>query len=424
MDTTVINTVWRPVYGQLVHALGLLTPEWKGLKSLTNFKRLSPRAVNWPVELTQGGGVAFTSDGGSTARPSSNAPVEATDSWKHMVGRFEVSYDISEAEKDAKFAEQQVEAQIRYQAADKLKSFRRAVAVNFYGHNTGHLFLAEGTASCPGGTKTKVRVKDLYGESGLAVPSRIRDYLTVDKDRVNVHSGVTGTVRDGGLVSAIDESTDDITIDTAVDISGAVAAGDAIVPSNQILAGAADDQDLWMNGMLDLTRAASIHNLASATYPDWVPAVDVSSLGSAISGTLAYKYFETISQRSDYDVEWGYTTIGVIAAGGGTQLDQTRYGADEDTMRLGFSKLNAMGVVLEGRPYVPSGYLFLGNNSALRKMSPDEAGVKDVVDAGDKAGGFKQYQDRLGFYKDQVFRAQLTVKNRLALGVVDGITEA
>jgi hypothetical protein len=122
-------------------------------------------------------------------------------------------------------------------------------------------------------------------------------------------------------------------------------------------------------------------------------------------------------------VKFGYTTIGAIAAGGGTQLDQVRYGADPDTLSLGFSKLVMQGVTLQGRPYVPAGYLFLGSPTALRKLSPDEA-PKDVVDGGEKMGSFQQYTNRLGFYKDQVFRANLTVTARLGLGVVSGITES
>lgn len=422
MDTTIINTVWRPIYGMLVQGLAQLTPEWEGLMSLTNFKKLSPRAIYWPIELTHGGGIAYSSDGGSTARPSSNAPVEATDTWKHMVSRFEVGYDGIMAENDGKFTEAQIEKQVRWQAGDKLRSFRRAVAINYYGHNTGHIFLAEGTASNPSSTFTKVRVKDLYGESGLAVPARIRDYVTVGKDYLNIHSGTTSTVRDGGVVNAIVESTNDITIETTASQAGTVTAGDAIVLNNQVLSGSVDDQDLWFNGMLDLTRSTTVHGIASTAQPDWVAGVDESSYGKALNGTDAYKWFETISQRSDHPVKFGYTTIGAIAAGGGTQLDQVRYSADADTMSLGFSKLTLMGVTLEGRPYVPAGYLFMGSPSALRKLSPDEA-PKDVVDGGEKAGNFQQYTNRLGFYKDQVFRAQLTVVSRLGLGVVSGITE-
>ena len=421
MDITTINTLWRPVYGKLAKALALLTPEWANLKKLEGHSKLSPRAINWPVELVHGGGIAYTTDGGSTARASSNEPVEATDSWKHMVGRFEVSYDMVDAENDSKFAAQQIEKQIKYQAKDKLRAFRRAVAVNFYGHSTGHVFLATGVVSNPAGNTTRVRVNDLYGEAGLAVPARIRDYITVNKDYVCVHVGTTSAVRATGKVTAINESTNDLDIATAAYV-GAVADGDAVVMFNQILSGSVDDQDLWFNGLLDITRATTLHNLSGTTYPDWVAGVDESGYGAALSGTDAYKWFETISQRSDYPVQWGYTTVGAIAAGGGTQLDQKRYGADADTLKLGFSKLDMMGVILEGRPYVPAGYMFMGNNSALRKMSPDED-IMSVVDGGEKAGSFQQYENTLGFYKDQIFRAQITCVSRLAMGVVSGITE-
>lgn len=423
MDLTVINNVWRPVYGKLVRALALLTPEWQKLKMLENFEQFSLRGINWPVELVHGGGIAYSEDGGSTARATSNEPVEASDTWKHMVGRFEVSFDVMKAENDAKFQKQQIEKQIRYQAQDKLRSFRRAVAINFYGHNTGILFLAEGTASNPSGTQTKVRVNDLYGEAGLTF-ARIRDYVTNNKDYLNIHAGTAATVRGGGQVVAIDEADDDITLATASDISASVADGDAIVLNNQVLSGADDDMDLWMNGLYDIMRATTLHGLAVSTNPDWVAGVDESSYGSALGGAALYEWFETIKQRSDYDVEWAYTTIGAIAAAGGAELDQRRYGADDDTMRLGFRKLNAMGVQVEAPSvYVPSGHVFMGGK-ALRKLSPDEAGVQDVVETGDRAGSFKQYGNQLGFYKDQVFRAQLTAVSRLGLGIVDGVTEA
>lgn len=421
MDITIINEIWRPVYGKLVRGLALLTPEWSRLKQLSNFSQLSPRAINWPVELVHGGGIAYTTDGGSTARAQSNEPVEATDTWRHMVGRFEVSFDAMEGENASRFTRQQIEKQVRYQAADKLRSFKRAVAINFYGHDTGHLFLAEGTASNPSGTQTKVRLKDLYGETGVTF-DQIRRYLTVNKDYVNVHAGTASTVRGGGKLIAIDEANRDITLATASDISGAVTAGDAIVLNNQVQSGAADDQDLWMHGLLDLTRAASVHGIATANQPDWRAAVNETAHGN-LSGSDLYMWFEEIEQNSDHAPQWAYTTTAVIAAAGGPELDQRRYGADDDTMRLGFKKLNVMGVMAEGRPYTPSGFLFMGSNSALRKLSPDED-VRDVIDMGDKAGSFKQYENQLGFYKDQVFRAQLTVVSRLGLGVASGVTEA
>lgn len=421
MDLTVINEVWRPVYGELVQGLRLLTPEWENLKRLTNFSQLSPRAINWPVDLRFGGGIAATSDGGSLARAVSNSPVEATDTWKHFVGRFEIGYDELVDEGDSQFTRQEIEKQVRYQAADKLKAFRRAVAMMFYGHNDGVLFHV---ATVDDGAD-QITVDNFYGVTGLAVPSRIRDYITPNMDYIAIHDATSEAEHVRAQVTGITESSDTLQLASGTDLSS-VADGDFVVLANQVVTGDNDtDLDGWMNGLLSLTRDTTLHGISSNDQPDWVAGVDESGYGSALSGSDLYEFFETIEQRSDHPPEWVYTTVGVIAAAGGAELDQRRYGSDEDTMRLGFKNLNVMGVQAQGRPYVPSGHAFIGSNSALRKLSPDEGSPEpqNVVENGEKAGSFQQYTDRLGFYKDQVFRAQLTAVSRLGLGVVDGVTE-
>jgi len=423
MDITIINNIWRPVYGELVKGMQQLTPEWKNLKQLRNFSQLSPRSINWPVQLVHGGGIAFTSDGGSTARASSNEPPEATDSWTHLAGRFEVGYD---ALADEKMSATSIEKQVRFQAADKLASFQRSVAIGFYGYPDAVLFHATGASiSNPSGTVTRFGIDSLYGDAG-ALPARtfIRDYLTVDKDWVNVHSGETTTLRNASpaQVDAINETSDLLDVDSGTYFGASISDGDAVVLSNQILSGSADDLNLGLNGLLHLTRAATVHNIATANYADWAAGVDVSSYGSALGGADLFQWFEEVEQRSGMAPEWAYTTTRAIAAAGGSELDQRRYGSDDDTMRLGFKKLNVMGVQAEGRPYCPGGHLFIGSSGAVRKIAPDED-VRDVVEMGDRAGGFQQYQDRLGFYKDQVMRTQMAATSRLGLGVVSGITE-
>ena len=421
MDLTVINNVWRPVYGELIQGLRLLTPEWANLKQLKNFRQLSPRAINWPVDLQFGGGIAATVDGGSLARAVSNQPVEATDTWKHFVGRFEIGFDSLEDGGASKFVKQEIKKQVRYQAADKLRSFRRAVSAMFYGHNTGIIFLI---SSANDGADTVV-LKDFYGVAGLAVPVRIRDYITPGLDTIAI---LDTSAADAELVrvvvSSIAEATDTLSLPAATDLS-AVVAGDKVVLANQVITDEGSDLDRWMNGLLDLTRNDTVHGIASSSQPDWVAGVDIATQGD-LRGADLYTIFEDLNQRSSFQIEWAYTTIGVIADMGASELDQRRYGSDDQTMRLGFRNLNVMGVSVQSRPYVPSGYMFVGSNSALRKLSPDEGApeTENVVDTGEKAGSFQQYSNRLGFYKDQIFRAQLTVVQRLGLGVVSGITEA
>lgn len=423
MDITTINNIWRPVYGKLVKGLALLTPEWSQLQQLKNFEQLSPRAINWPVLLSYGGGIAMSSDGGSTARATSNEPVEATDSWKYMVGRFEVGYDALTGENAGRFASQQIDKQLRFQARDKLNSFKRAIAVQYYGHSDGILFLAEGTASNPSGTQTKVRLKDLYTETGLAA-TRIRDYITVNKDLVAVHSGTTSTQRGSGVVVAIDETNKDITLASASAFHASVVAGDAIVLYNQVKQDGTDDINEAINGLLDIMRATTLHNISSSSQPDWVAGVDEASYGKVLDGKDLYKWFEEIEQRSGMAPEWVRTTTGVIAAAGGPETSQRRYGDRQSTMVLGFDEVISQGVSLKGFPYVPSGFAFIGSNGALKKLSPDEGDPKNLVTQGDRAGSFKQYENQIGFYKDQIMRAQLTAVSRLGLGIADGITEA
>jgi hypothetical protein len=290
----------------------------------------------------------------------------------------------------------------------------------FYGHNTGVLFHV---ASADDGADTIV-VDDFYGVASLAVPARIRDYIAPGLDTIAILPAGSESERVRVVVESITESTDTLALPSGTDLSSVID-GDRVVLANQVITDEGTDLDRWMNGLLDLTRNTTVHNINGSTYPDWVAGLDESAQGD-VRGSDLYVFFEDLNQRSSFQIEWVYTTIGAIADMGASELDQRRYGSDDNTMRLGFRNLNVMGVSVQSRPYVPAGYMFFGSNSALRKLSPDEGSpeTENVVETGEKAGSFQQYTNRLGFYKDQIFRAQLTVVQRLGLGVVSGVTES
>ena len=409
MDTTVINEVWRPLYGKLVKGFQLLTPEWAFLKKLENFDQISPRQMTWPVDLIYGGGIAMTFDGGPTARATSNAPVEAQDSWTHMTGRFEVSYDVLTLNNSSKVARQQIVKQLTYQVRDKLKSFKKRVSFGFYGHNDGVLFLLDSAAGAPTYT-----VKDRYGETGLAADVT---WLTPGKDYVAIIDPAGPTVRGIDQVTAVNRATPSITL--AGSVAGA-ATNDQIVLANHI-DGTTTDLNRGMNGLLDIVSATTLHNISSTTQPDWSAAID-TSLGAALSGTELYKAFETSEKESGYRPDFAWTTIAAIATAGGTQLDQRRYDDKEDTMRLGFRKLNVMGVQTEGMLFCPPGHFFAGSSKALKKLSPDTD--VNVVKTGGPQGDFVYYGDTLGYFKDHVFRAQLTAISRKSMIHWTGVSEA
>lgn len=414
LSTTVINEVWRPFYGDLVEGFQLLTPEWKFFKPLKNFKQFSLRQIIWPVDLIIGGGISMTVDGGSTSRAASNAPVDATDSWAHMTGRYEVSYDVVTLNNAAKVAKQQIVKQLAYQTRDKLKAFRKRMSWGFYGHADGVMALVLSAAGAPTYT-----LKDRYGETGLATDVT---WITPNKDYVAIIDPGGPTIRGIELVTAVDRTLQDVTL--AASIAGA-AVNDQLVFANHISNVAADtDTDLnqGFNGLLDITSAASLHGITTASQPDWSAAID-TALGGSLSGTVLYKDFETASKESGHSTDFAWTTIGAIASAGGAQLDQRRYGADDDTLRLGFKKLNIMGVQTEGMLYCPPGHFFAGARSALRKLTPDTE-VKDFKTGGVMGGSFVAYPNDLGYYKDQVFRIQLTAISRKAFIHHTTVTEA
>ena len=416
MDLRQINTLWRPFYGMLQKGVNLLIPEWERLGRLQGHRQLSMRSINWPVELTHGGGVVFTEDGGSVARASSNEPVEATDTWRHIAKRFEVSYDVITLENDSKVSDQQIEKQLRYQAADALRSIKRMVSIHFYGFPDAVLFEAGGAGS----GATALPVENLYGQDGVE-PRFIRDYITAGKDRVAIVDPSDGTISHSSLVTAINETTGVLTLED----SGTWDATDVVVLYNHAIEGEGTDFGRGINGLLHLTRGQIVHNIDRDEHPDWAAAVDISDYDAVLNGKDMFRWFQDIEQRSDHAPQWMYTTTDIIAEGGGSQLDQRRYDASDNSMKLGFDRLVAMGVTLEGRPYTPAGHLFIGSNTALRKIAPDDK-PKDVVTSGDRSQGghsFKQYENRLGFYNDMAFRINPTVVSRLGLGVVSEVKD-
>jgi hypothetical protein len=417
VDTLTINTLWRPYYGKLVTGLRLLTPEWRILNDLKNFEELSNRQITWAVDLIFGGGILYTSDGGSTALAMSNAPVEATDSWRHMTRRFEVSYDVLTAENRAKFAKQQVKKQMRYQVRDAIRSFHKSVSINFYGSNSGVLFLIASAVGAPTYT-----VKDRYGVTGLLPDMRFVNASAVAGrgDFVAVIDPGGPTVRGIEKVTAVTRgATPDFT--TAGSVAGA-AADDLVVFANS-LDTTSTDNTLWFNGLQDIVSdTAVLHGLDPATYLDWTPSVNVPNLNASLSGEKLALWFALAEQDSGYAPNFAWTTAGAIASAGGTQLDQRRYTADDDTMKLGFKNLRVQGVQTRAMPYCPPGYFYAGNSKALRKLSPDAGRDPKKVTTGGP-DNFVYYGDKLGYFCDHVFRPQLTVVSRKALIGVAGVTE-
>lgn len=405
-----IQELYRPFHGDLVEGFQLITPEWARLKRLSDFEQLSRRSIIWPVDLTYGGGIALTSDGGPTAYASSNEPVEATDSWIHMTGRFDVSYDTMN-DNDSKQKRSQIVRQLRYQTRDKLKSFKKRGSYMFYGFSDAVLFHIAGVVSAP-----TYDVDNRYGVTGMDVD--LRAALTPGKDIVAIIDAGDGTTVLGReLVTAVDRVNGTITLENTI---AGVADGDFVVLANHI-DDTGTDLDGSINGLLEMVNSGQpLHGIDPADYPDWDPSTD-ESLSAVLGGKVLYKAFKRAEQESGFKPNFLWSTIEAVGEAGGAELDQRRYGREDNTMVLGFEDLKSMGVTVEGMINCPAGHAFGGSFRALQKISPDED-VETVQTGGPQQFVFKDTE--LGYTRNEVFRIQLACKSRKALLHWDSVTES
>lgn len=404
MDTTIINEVWRPLYGDLQQGFSLLTPEWSMLKRLEGWKELSEREVIWPTNLRFGGGVAATVDGGTPARAMSNAPVEATETWAWFARRFQVSMAIMKAKGDATFKKSKIREQLTYQTLDAMESFRKRIAIAFWGFDDNVLAEIKAVGGAPVYT-----LKDRYGRTGLAVDVDVfspnNDYVAI------VDPAATTSERGRDLVVDV---TDD-PVDPSIELAGAVAgaaASDLVVFANQLdQTAGVHDYGLGFPGLLQHIHGATLHGIATADEPEWAPGLVVDKAGGALDESELFVAFATSNRRSPHKVDYALSTIGVIAAAGGAQLDKVRYTPQPGDVYLGFDSLTAMGVKVQIAEFAPSGYFVADSRASLRKFSPDDEPFK-VMEGGEE---FHYYGTVLGYFCDILYRVGLTRFSRRSL---------
>lgn len=444
MATTVINNVWSPWYGHFVRGVQQLIPEWEMLrrakKAPVGLTRHSG-GINWPVDLDYDGGIHFTVDGGSLARASSPAPVMARDDWTYLVGRFELSYDVL---KSKGMSKNQIISQLAYQAKHKLDAFRRVVSVGFYGYPDNILFTATGAGTVSGSDVT-VTVDSLYGDDG-ALPSglQLRRYLKAGRDYVNIHDGLTADLTDTAargdapwLVKSINEATGTLTLTptsstgTLADGAAAIADGDAIVLANQVRVGtaaerAADSFNRGLNGLLHLTRGATVHNIDEATNPDWSPAFRVTGYNDELQHANVFDWMEAIGKESGKEYAKCYTTTKVLAAAGADQLSALRYAkGDSEKPKVGFTNVTVGGKMTFRNNYCPAGTMFMTSKDAIMRLAPDDD-IEEVIDSGEiERDGmeFQQEEGTLMFHHDNIIRTQMMCNARKEFGIVQDITE-
>ncbi len=398
-----------PIHGKLVAGVNFITPEFSKLQRLQNFMELSPREMKWPVDLEFGGGVAYTVDGGTVAHATNNEPVEATATYAWLTKRFDVTFGQFVDRQNARFRRARIVEQLSYQGKQAIRAFHKRVAVAFYGQSDNVLCLVQQVTGDP-----TWELKDHYGITGAVPPVKM---FTPNRDTVAFIDPGGPTVRGRSKITATAQGPP-ATITTAGTIAGA-AISDQVVLANQG-DGTGTDLDLGFAGIYEHANATSLFGISSVTWPDWAPGLFNSNLAAVLTGKELFTAFETSEQASDYTPDFAFTTIGVVAAAGGAQLDQRRYSADDDVMRIGFKNISVMGVTPETSPWTPAGWFLADSTRSLMKMAPSND-IQAVEESGSK---FRAYDDYLGYFCDQVFRIALPRKSRASLVLYMGVTDS
>lgn len=406
-----ITELWRPVHGRLVKGIELVTDEFALLSRLMDYTPLSPRQMKHPVDLEYGGGLAYTVDGGTVAHAVNNAPVEATLTYAWLTKRFDVTVGQMDAKTNAKFREARITEQLAYQGKMAVRTFHRGLSVGFYSGLNNVFAKVNDVVSAP-----TYGLKDHFGLAGVVPPVA---YFVKNKDTVTFIDPGTGLPRaNRAKVTATDPGASPPTFTLAASIT-AGAINDLVVLANQG-DNTGTDYNLGFEGMLDHLAATTLFGISSTVQPAWKPAVYNTNLGAALSGTELYKAFALAEQLSGYTPNFAFTTIGVVAAAGGAQLDQRRYGSDEDTMRIGFKNITTMGVTPKTSPWIPAKTFIADSTKSLMKLAPD-SDIKSVEEAGSP---WRAYDSRLGFFTDDWFRLGLPRKSRASLIGYLNVTEA
>ena len=267
-----VNKVWRKIQGKIVQGMNFDVEEFNQVGEITVPENIpySAREVTMPVDIVEGAGAAQIDEGGFLARPSTPNMQEITISMLQTDGRFNAT-GLSEFGDDGDT--NQLERQLVFQGADKLRTIARHFGDYFYGASTA--YLAQVTAAVTGTTLTHTLqagygVSSISSAAFLADKFRAGDYVSLIRSAALVTNAI-------GLVGNVDTTNGAITVTWA----GAVTSvsGDYVVKANAMenTTIATTDYNKGFVGLMSMLLDSSVHGLAN-TVARWNPSYsDVTS---------------------------------------------------------------------------------------------------------------------------------------------------
>lgn len=356
---TSVSNLWRIVQGELAQGLQFDNDEWDMVDDFVPPEDLpfSARSVTIPIDMREGAGIASIPEGGFEARESSPNAREITVTMQQFNGRFNASRLAMYADKPAA----QVEKQLKYQGAHKIRDLSRHFSDYFYGVSNGYLAQASATQTQ---TTMTITLQGGYGVAGITDGTFLANKFKVG-DWV---AGING----GALVTnAIGEITAVTTAPRIVVVfngSTTITSADYIVKANSKgnTTLAHTDYSRGLVGMVDITTTASVHSLSSATDANWDVAYSDTTTGR-------FNGLEVIRAEDEIRNEGGGKVTHILIDQG-VRRDWINY----ERAALRFSDPMSMetdgSIKSKGRKIIPSkrvppGYVYTFDKSALSKWT-------------------------------------------------------
>lgn len=412
LSTADVNKIWRKVQGKLKPGIKYTAEEYEMLDELPEYDvDISAREVTVPVDIVRGAGVASIPEGGWEAVPSSPNLEELALNFILLNKRFT-------ATKHAKYlgrrnAAAQIMDQIKFQGMKAVETVGLDFSDRFYGFSTG--VLASVATTLVAGTSHTLALTNGYGLSTITNGPLIADKF-VKGDRVAL-------IRAGALVAGAIGTVTNVTRSNAnIDVtwagSAVPTAGDFVVKANSMenetLAGT--DFNKGLVGILDMMTSTSVHNLSSATVPDWSIAYSDVTAGQ-FTGMKLHR------ARTELQNVGSNKGITILMAGGvernliSQNLNVVRF-ADPMGMEIDGS-IKSKGVTFKSTRRVPNGYVFGWVNGSINKITLIGKPNQQI-----SWGDGKEMQNQSAFIFTMDFPVQLVVTNRKNLFYFSGQTES
>lgn len=353
---TDVNKVWRIVQGDLAQGIQFENDEWNMVDDFVPPEDLpfSARSVTIPIDINEGAGIASIPEGGVEARESSPNADEITVTMQQFNGRFNAARLSMYADK----SEAQVEKQLKFQGAHKIRDLSRHFSDYFYGVSNGYLAQASATQTQ---TTMTITLQGGYGVSGITDGPFIANKFKVS-DWIAVVNGGTLVTNGIGRVSAVTTAPRIVVVFNG---SCTVTSADYIVKANSKgnTTIAHTDYTRGLVGMVDITTSSALHSL---THDNWTAAYSDTTTGR-FNGLEVIRAEDEIANK-------GGGKVTQILIDQGVRRDWINY----ERAALRFSDPTSMetdgSIKSKGRKIlaskrVPPGYVYPFDKSALSKWS-------------------------------------------------------